>query len=150
VSAGARRASARESRPLLAIAAGGVLGALGRYELSVALPSKTTGFPWGTWLANISGAFVLAGLLVVLADRWPHNRYARPFLGTGVLGSYTTFSTFAVESDLLFRAGHWLLAASYVITSVASGLLAGWLGGLAGRRVVPPGPDAVEPMDPDE
>ena len=76
----------------------------------------------------MSGSFVLGILLVLLLERFPPNRYARPFLATGFLGAYTTFSTFSVETDLLVRDGHVGVAVLYVAASLVAGLTAAWLG----------------------
>jgi fluoride exporter len=118
---------------LAAIALGGAIGGVARYALALALPAGPGRFPWGTFVTNVSGSLVLGVLLVLLAERYPPNRYARPFLGTGVLGAYTTFSTYAVETDLLVRDGHPAVAAGYVLGSLAAGLIAAWVGVVAGR-----------------
>lgn len=118
---------------VLAIATGGAIGAPARYGLDVALPTVSDGFPWATFVTNISGSLLLGFVLVLLADRFPPNRYARPFLATGLLGAYTTFSTFAVEADLLFQHSHPDLATAYAVSSVAAGLAAAWVGIALGR-----------------
>lgn len=117
------------------IAAGGVLGALGRYGLAVALPTRTGQFPWGTFCTNATGSLVLGALLALVASRFTHTKYLRPFLGTGVIGAYTTFSTYTVEADLLVRDGHPLLATGYVVASLLVGLVAVWLGISAGSAI---------------
>lgn len=117
------------------VAAGGMIGATGRYALSLALPTEPGRFPWGTFLTNVSGAAVLGLLLVLLTERYESGRYLRPFLGTGVMGAYTTFSTFMVEADLLVRDGHPVLALSYLVGSLLAGAVAVWLGMRVGRRL---------------
>ncbi len=117
------------------IAAGGVLGALGRYGLAVALPTRTGQFPWGTFCTNVTGSLILGALLALVVSRYAHTRYLRPFLGTGVIGAYTTFSTYTVEADLLVRDGHALLAIGYVLASLLAGLVAVWLGIYAGTAI---------------
>jgi CrcB protein len=72
----------------------------------------------------------------VLLARWPEHRYARPFLCVGVLGGWTTMSTFAVEADLLVRDGHAGTAAVYVLVTTVVGLIATSAGLLGGRRAV--------------
>lgn len=123
----------RRSDILVAIALGGMLGTCGRYGLSLAVPTSPDRFPWDTFVINVTGSAALGLLLVVLAERLAPNRYVRPFLGTGVTGAYTTFSTFAVEADLLVRGGHPALATGYVIGSFAAGIIAVWIGMVAGR-----------------
>jgi CrcB protein len=117
------------------IAAGGALGALGRYGLALALPTRTGQFPWGTFCTNVTGSLILGALLALVAGRYAHSRYLRPFLGTGVIGAYTTFSTYTVEADLLVRDGHALLAIAYVLASLLVGLVAVWLGIQIGNTV---------------
>jgi CrcB protein len=102
---------------LLVVAAGGALGSLARYAVAVALPHGRSGLPVGTLLVNLAGCFLL-GLLV---GARPDARWLRPFLGTGVLGGFTTFSTFALETDrLLARAP--AVAGLYVALSLLLGL----------------------------
>lgn len=131
---GPRRApTARRVDVYAAVASGGALGGPARYGVGLLLPGGGSAFPWATFAVNVSGCFLLGVLLVLLAERFPPNRYARPFLGTGFLGAYTTFSTFAVETDLLVRAGRVGLATAYALGSALAGLLAAWLGVAVGR-----------------
>ncbi len=113
---------------LLVVAAGGALGSLGRWGVGHLLPWTVDRFPWATFLENVSGAFALGILMVLLLDLWPPNRYARPFLGVGVLGGYTTFSTYALEIRDLLAAGRPVTAMTYLFVSLVAGLLAVWLG----------------------
>lgn len=121
-------------RTLGAIGAGGALGGLARYTGVLLAPAGAGGFPWTTLTVNLSGSFALGVLLVVLLERFRFSRYLRPFLATGVLGAYTTFSTLAVETDLLIRDGQTAVAALYVVLSLAGGVAAAWAGILLGRR----------------
>jgi CrcB protein len=123
------------------IALGGMFGASARYGLSVVMPTKPGQFPWGTFLTNVSGAAVLGLLLVLLTERFAPGRYVRPFLGTGVIGSYTTFSTYMVETAELVKDGHSGLAVAYVLVSLQAGLGAVWMGIVAGRSLVGMGKD---------
>lgn len=131
-----RRAIRRRRKVLAAIAVGGAIGAVARYALSLAITAHSGQFPWGTFITNMSGCLVLGLLVVILEARFPANRYLRPFLATGVLGAYTTFSTYAVDADLLVRGGHSGIAAMYVIASVVAGLVAVWIGIVTGRAIV--------------
>ncbi len=108
-----------------AIAAGGALGALGRYGLSLALPTDAEGFPWATFTANVTGCLLIGVLMVVLTDgsRRPH-RLARPFLGVGVLGGFTTFSTYTVETQQLIVGGAPGLGFAYLFGTLAAALAA--------------------------
>jgi CrcB protein len=116
----------------LLAALGGAVGALARWGTAEALPSAG-GWPWATLLVNLTGCFLLGGLLAVLAARSPEPSWARPFLGVGVLGGYTTYSAFAVEVVELVDAGSPALAAGYVLVSVLGGVAAVALGALALR-----------------
>src|SRR3954463_13718444 len=84
--------------PYLAAAAGGVLGALARWGIGAALPHDAGSWPWATLLVNVTGCALIGVLLAVLLARFPAHPWLRPFLATGVLGGYTTFSTFAVDA----------------------------------------------------
>jgi CrcB protein len=109
------------------------LGGPARYEMAQLIAVAKNGFPWATFWTNISGSFVLGFILVLVIERFPPTRYLRPFFATGFLGAYTTFSTFAVETDLLIKAGHILTAALYSLGSLAAGLAAAWAGILLAR-----------------
>lgn len=123
--AAARRAAGRgrSADVGLVIAAGGALGALARHGVSLALPA--TGFPWATLVVNLSGSLAIGVLMVLLTEvaGRPH-RLARPFVGVGLLGGYTTFSTYAVDAHLLAGSGALVTAALYVLGTVLGALLA--------------------------
>jgi fluoride exporter len=133
-----RRTRRDEAVIVVALACGGVLGAVSRYAISLALPTETGRFPWGTFLINVSGSAALGFVLVLVIDRFPRGRLARPVLGTGFLGAYTTFSTFTVEAIDLVRAGHAGTALAYLTGSVFAGLLAVWAGMTSARMALPP------------
>ncbi|MCB0914861.1 MAG: CrcB family protein [Actinobacteria bacterium] len=120
----------------LAVAAGGAIGGGARFALSWAWPHVGAGFPWATFAANVSGSLMLGVLMVFVADVWRPRRYARPFLGVGVLGGFTTFSTFATETDALIRQGAFGMALVYVGATVALGLCATALGMILTRKAV--------------
>ena len=127
----------RRADVLAAVGIGGAAGATARYWLAQAVHPGVGGFPWATFWINVSGSFALGLLIIVLLDRFPPTRYARPLLGTGFLGGYTTFSTFGVEVDRLARQDHWATAAGYAAASVAGGLLAVFAGIAAARLLSP-------------
>ena len=118
----------------LAIAAGGAIGGTMRHAVSGLVPDGNGGFPWGTFLENVSGAFLLAVLVVYLVEVWPPSRYVRPFLATGVLGGYTTFSTFMNEARELVLDGSGVVAFAYVAATLLFGLSATLVGLRLGRR----------------
>ena len=105
-------------------ALGGALGALARWGVGRGLPHSPGGWPWATVLVNLTGCALIGVLLAVLMARFPDHPWLRPFLVTGVLGGYTTFSTFAVDAVQLSDAGAWGTAAGYVLVSVVGGVVA--------------------------
>jgi len=95
-----------EGRPrqwdlIAATAIGGVLGAEARYGLGLALPHQDRQFPWSTVVINVTGCLLIGVLMAMLLELPAPHRLARPFLGVGVLGGYTTYSSFAVEVQRL-------------------------------------------------
>jgi CrcB protein len=131
-----RRVLARRGDILAVIAVGGALGSLARWELAAALPPPATAFPWATFDANVSGCFALGVLMVFVTEVWPPSRYLRPFLGVGVLGGYTTFSTSMLDTRALLLSGRGDLAGTYVVASLACGLLAVWVGIVLVRTLI--------------
>jgi fluoride exporter len=133
--------SVRRADPSIlgAIALGGALGAPARYGVAQLIHVRGDGFPWATFWTNVSGSFALGLILALILERFPPSRYARPFIATGFLGAYTTYSTFAVETDLLIKDGHLLTAAAYVVSSLLIGFAAVWFGILVARGIPRPG-----------
>ncbi len=123
---------------IIAIALGGALGAPARYEVAQWIKVAPDGFPWATFWTNLSGVFVLGFFLTLVIERLPPTRYLRPFFAVGFLGSYTTFSTLAVETVLLIKNGHVVLGAGYTLASVAAGLALAYLG-IVLARLLPGG-----------
>ena len=103
---------------LAQVALGGAIGATARY-MAGALATRIAGrgFPWGTLTVNVVGSFLMGALVVALAERFG-NRLA-PFLMTGVLGGFTTFSTFSLDVATLVERGRPGAAAGYALASVA-------------------------------
>lgn len=126
---------ARRERDLVAlIALGGGLGALARYGLARLWPPPVGGFPWVTFGTNVLGCLAMGVLMGCVLHVWPPSRYRRPFLGTGVLGGFTTFSTYAVETRGLLAGGHPGTAVAYALGSLLAGVSAAWLGLALTRR----------------
>jgi CrcB protein len=119
------------------VALGGVVGSLGRYAVGVALPHPVGGFPWATLVVNVTGAFAMGLLVAYLVDRPGVHRLARPFVGVGVLGGWTTFSALAMDAVALGAADRAQLALGYVTATFLVGTLAVAAGSLLGRRVWP-------------
>ena len=131
------REALRERRDVLAVVAvGGAIGAAARYGVSTVAPYDDGHVPWGTFLVNLSGCLAIGVLMVLLLDVWPSHRYLRPFAGVGVLGGYTTFSTYALESRDLVALGHPVTAVTYLLGSVLAGVAAAATGILVTRAVV--------------
>jgi len=112
---------------LLAVAVGGVLGALARYAVALLVTHSPTGLAWSTVLVNVTGC-LLIGLLLGWHDRAGRHRYLRPFLAVGVLGGYTTFSTYAMDAQILLADGRPIAAAGYLIGTLLAALGAVWVG----------------------
>lgn len=122
---------------LVAVATGGALGALGRYLLAGAVQRAAgDAFPWGTLSVNILGSLLL-GILFGLVERGSFAPEFQALLAVGLLGSFTTFSTFSLESLTLIQSGDWLRAGLYVCGSVALGLA---MAGLGMRLTTPVSP----------
>jgi CrcB protein len=124
-----------DRRELAAIFAGGVLGAVARAELVVALPQHGSLWPWATFLVNVAGAFMLGYFVTRLQERLPLSAYRRPFLATGLCGALTTFSTMQVELLKMLDGSHYALAAAYAGASLAAGFAAVWAATAITRRV---------------
>jgi fluoride exporter len=114
------------------VAVGGVVGAEARYGLAVGLPHAPGAWAWSTLIANVTGCLLIGVLMVLFSERIRHP-LVRPLLGVGVLGGYTTFSTFSQEIFSLLESSDVALALTYAGTSVGVGLLAVYAGTLLGR-----------------
>jgi CrcB protein len=121
---------------LAAIAAGGALGGGARYQIEQVAPADRGAVPWATFAMNVGGSFALALLLVFILDVWPPTRYLRPFAAIGFLGSFTTFSTWMVETTELMSAHRPGVAVGYLVSSVLAGLAALSLGLVLGRALL--------------
>lgn len=119
-------------RTLLLVALGGALGSAARYLVTVAaLRLAGPGFPAGTMAVNIAGSFLMGVLAVSLAR---HGQVA-PFLMTGILGGFTTFSAFSLDAITLWMRGQTVVAAAYVLGSVVLSVAALLAGMAAGKAV---------------
>ncbi|GAA1576222.1 hypothetical protein GCM10009804_36210 [Kribbella hippodromi] len=127
---------AHDPRVLAAIAVGGALGASARYLISLAWPIAPGGFPVNTLIINIVGCGLIGILMVVVTDVLTQQRLLRPFLGTGVLGGFTTFSTYAVDIQKLITGGYAGTALLYLAATIVGALLAVWTTVTATRALV--------------
>lgn len=127
----ARTARSRRAGILLLIGLGGAAGTTVRASLETAFPAAIGAWPWATFCINVTGAFILALLLETLAVLGPDDgwrRRVRLGVGTGVLGGYTTYSSFMVETARLGRGGEYLVAFAYMAVSLLLGVAAAWAG----------------------
>lgn len=116
---------------MVVVFVGGCLGTLARYTTSMALPTIGDGWPVATLTVNLIGAFILGLLLQALINHGPdqgRRRLIRLGIGTGFLGGFTTYSTFAVESDLMISHSHIGTAITYILASLVGGVLLSTLG----------------------
>lgn len=111
------------------VALGGAIGAVLRYVLNIGI-AKVAGsdFPWHTMLINITGSFVMGVLVALMAQRWNVSNEVRAFLTTGILGGYTTFSSFSLDFAVLFERKAYAMAGAYALGSVVISLIAVFLG----------------------
>jgi fluoride exporter len=109
---------------LAAVAAGGAIGAVARWGIGVALPAGDRGFPWATFLINVTGGALIGVLMVLVTDVFPHRRLLRPFAGVGILGGFTTFSTYAVDVERRLTGGAAAVALLYLVATVVVALAA--------------------------
>lgn len=129
----------RQPAALLWVLCGGIIGTGLRYGMEELWPATSGQWPWATFGVNLVGAFVLGALLEGLAlagadEGW--RRRARLLVGTGLCGSFTTYSSFALETTMLAHDHAPVLGLVYAVVSVIGGLVAAWLGiGLAGRAL---------------
>ncbi len=133
---GPARPDGRQGPVVAAVAAGGVLGAVARYGAGIAWPTGPAAFPWTTFGVNVLGAALIGVLLVLVTDVWSGRRLVRPFLGTGVLGGFTTFSTYAVDGQRLLSGGHAGLGSAYLAGTVVAALAAVTAAARLTRRAV--------------
>jgi CrcB protein len=110
-----------DAREVGVIFAGGFAGAAARAGIGELLPHDPGAWPWATLLVNIAGAFLLGYFVTRLQERLPLSAYRRPFVGTGLCGGLTTFSTMQVELLQMLDAGRIGLAVAYALVSVAAG-----------------------------
>ncbi|SIS04813.1 fluoride efflux transporter FluC [Williamsia sterculiae] len=116
---------------IVAVFVGGIVGTTARYFIEALLPAGTGSWPWATFLINLGGAFVLGALLEALTrmgDDSGWRQRTRLCVGTGVCGAFTTYSTLALETSLLGRAGHYAFAIGYAAASVVTGTITAWAG----------------------
>ena len=124
-----------EATFLLVIALGGALGAAARYGAGLVWPTAADAFPWTTLLVNVVGCALMGVLMVLVTERFTAPPLLRPFLGTGVLGGFTTFSTYAVDADRLIRLDDAAAAVLSLALTLVLAVAAVWVGAGAARAL---------------
>jgi CrcB protein len=107
-----------------AVALGGAIGSVARYFVSTIQSPAWTGFPYAIFLVNVSGGFAMGVLVELMALKFSVSTEVRAFLTTGIMGGYTTFSTFSLESAALIQRQAYVMATSYVIGSALLSIFA--------------------------
>jgi CrcB protein len=125
-----------ETAVLGVIAAGGAIGASARYGVGLGWPPAAGSWPWATMMINVVGCALIGVLMVLVSEVWSGQRLLRPFVGTGILGGFTTFSTYAVDLQRLLANGHPVTALGYLFATVIGAIAAVWAGTHATRALV--------------
>lgn len=123
---------------ILLVGLGSALGGMARYGVALGCAARFgVNFPVGTLVANVTGSFLIGAIFAVTGSdgRWPLGEGGRFFFLTGLMGGYTTFSAFSLESVNLVRSGQTGAALAYAALSVAGCIAAAWLGLLAGQAL---------------
>ncbi|MGP3980580.1 fluoride efflux transporter FluC [Streptomyces sp. KR80] len=119
-----------------AVALGGGVGGAARYGASLIWPTASGAFPWTTLGVNAVGCAVIGVFMVVISDVWAAHRLVRPFFGTGVLGGFTTFSTYAADVQRLVDEGEAGRGLAYLGATLLVALGTVWIAAVATRRVL--------------
>ncbi|MFK4071568.1 fluoride efflux transporter CrcB [Streptomyces sp. NPDC029674] len=125
-----------EGQVVAAVAVGGGAGAAARYAASLWWPVVPDGFPWTTLAVNAVGCAAIGVLMVLVTETWTVHPLVRPFFGTGVLGGFTTFSTYAVDIERLLGGGHVRTGLTYLALTPLAALAAVWSATWGTRRAV--------------
>ncbi|MEU2287108.1 fluoride efflux transporter CrcB [Streptomyces sp. NPDC013178] len=132
-----RRELVRGQASVIAVVAvGGAMGAAARYGASLLWPTATGAFPWTTLTVNTVGCAMIGVLMVLITEVWAAHRLVRPFFGTGVLGGFTTFSTYTVDIQHLVQIDHARTGLAYLAATLIAALAAVWCAAAATRRLI--------------
>ncbi|MCF7825494.1 MAG: fluoride efflux transporter CrcB [Candidatus Marinimicrobia bacterium] len=117
-----------EFSKIIAVGVGGFLGAIGRYWISGLAQRLSDRFPLGTLSVNLLGSFLLGFFATLFLEKMMVNQELRLLLLVGLLGAFTTYSTFSLETLNLLRTGEWMFAGLNIVTNLAGTLIAVWAG----------------------
>ncbi|WP_189314555.1 fluoride efflux transporter CrcB [Streptomyces brasiliensis] len=132
-----RRELRRRQWPIIAaVAVGGAIGACARYGAALMWPTAQGAFPWTTLWVNVIGCGIIGVFMVIITDVWAAHRLVRPFFGTGVLGGFTTFSTYAVDIQRLMDGGRATTGLLYLAATMVAALTTVWTTANLTRRVI--------------
>lgn len=126
----------RPATVLAVVALGGAAGAAARHGAALLWPTAPGAFPWTTLLVNASGCAVLGVLMTLLSEVWTAHPFVRPFFGTGVLGGFTTFSSYAAEIRQLAEGGDPGTALGYLTLTLVAALVPVWVSVTLTRHAV--------------
>lgn len=134
---GQRRESRVHPGTMYVIVLGGMIGAAARHGIELGWPPEPGRLPWATFVTNLGGSLLLGVLMVVVQETASAHPLVRPFVGVGVIGGFTTFSTYAVQSRALLAGDvpHPALALAYVFGTAVGALAAVWVGLTLARAV---------------
>jgi CrcB protein len=131
-----RDARRRQLHVLTVVAVGGAIGACARYAAALLWPTGKAEFPWTTLCVNAVGCLIIGAFLVAITEMWTAHPLLRPFFGTGVLGGFTTFSTYCIDIERLVREDRAHVALAYLVATVVVAMVAVKIGVVVVRRVV--------------
>lgn len=146
---GARPAVTGEGGVRVAVLIGGGLGTLGRWQVGLSLPAAEPGWGWATLTVNVTGALAMGLLAAWLATRLAHP-LLRPFAAVGLLGGWTTYSTFALDTRAVIEGDGVVSALGYVAATIVLGVGASLVGMLLGERWTGVAPESVEDLAEEE
>ncbi|MFE2931013.1 fluoride efflux transporter FluC [Streptomyces sp. NPDC059278] len=126
----------RQGPVVAAVALGGGVGASARYGASLLWPTAAGAFPWTTLAVNAVGCAVIGVFMVVITDIWTAHRLVRPFFGTGVLGGFTTFSTYVTDFQRLVDRDEARIGLAYLALTLLAAMACVWIAATATRRVI--------------
>ncbi|MGW9557596.1 fluoride efflux transporter FluC [Nocardiopsis sp. NPDC055551] len=129
-------APARLRSVLAFVALGGALGALTRHGLDTLWPPTSSGVSWTILAVNVTGSLLIGLLMELIAHRWLHSRYVRPFWGVGFLGGYTTFSAYATDVVTALERGAPQVALAYLSLTLVGALTATWAASALAHRLL--------------